>query len=290
MILSNLLRLLAPRFTLYCCSDSAPDTSAIAASNERAAELAKQSADDNLAFQKQQYADLQPSLKNSLDISSEASRQQMDLARQAQDRSDEQWDYYKDTFQPVEKQMVQEAMDYGSAADQNQQAGTARADMTASFDSQREQANRQLTAMGVNPNSGKFASANRMTDIAQAAQTAAGMTGARTAARDKGIALRAGAASFGRNMTNTAGQNLTSAVGAGSAAAGTSGAGIGNTLAAGNSVSGAYGMGINAANTAISANNSTVGAMNLGVQAASSNNQSMGSMAGAAVGAGALLL
>lgn len=286
-ILQTFLRAVLPRFTLYCCSSSGPDMSSVAASNEHSADLAKQAADDDLAFRKQQYSDLQPALQNALDVSAKSSQQQMDLAKQAEDRSNEQWNYYKDTFQPVEKQMVDEAMNYGSAADQEQQAGAARSDMTTAFDAQRQTADRQLTAMGVNPNSGKFASANRMTDIAQAAQTAAGMTGARTAARDKGISLRAGAASFGRNMTNTAGQNLGQAVGAGSAANGSANAGIGSNLAAGNFMSGGYGTQINAANTGISANNSTVGAMQLGFQQSQANSAGIGSLVG--LGAAALM-
>jgi hypothetical protein len=290
MQLPTLLRFWFPVLTpLSCCSSDAPDMSGVAAANEASARLAKDAADNDLAFRQQQYADLKPSLQNSLDVAAEASRQQAALAKQAQGRSDEQWNYYTDTFQPVERQMVAESMNYGSAADQEQQAGNARADVTKAFGAQRQAADRQLTAMGVNPNSGKFASANRITDIAQAAQTASAMTGARTAARDKGISLRAGAASFGRNMTNTAGQNLGQAVGAGSAAAGTAGAGIGTNLGAAQYVSGGYGAQMNAANTGISANNSTIGAMQVKAQSDSAASSGMGSLIGAGLGAAAMM-
>lgn len=289
--LPSFLRPLFPQFVLYgCCGGGGIDTGPIAAASEKAAILAKQAADDDLAFRQDQYADLEPYLRSSLDIGNQMSQQQIALAQQAADRSTEQWDYYKDTFQPVERQMVQEAMDYGSAADQEQQAGTARADMTAAFDSQRQQANRQLMSMGVNPNSGKFAASNRAADIAQAAATAGAMTGARTTARDKGISLRAGAAAFGRNMTNTAGQNLGQAVGAGTAATGAANSGIGSNLAASQYVSGGYGMQMNAANTQLSAANTQLGAMQLSAQMDMANSSGWGSLLGSAMGAGAMLL
>jgi hypothetical protein len=111
------------------------------------------------------------------------------------------------------------------------------------------QQNRAMLAMGVNPNSGRFAGLSKQQAVQAGAMQAGAATGARNQVVDKAIGLRAGAASFGRNMTNTAAQAYGLATNAGSSAVGNQNTGFmagaqypgllnsgySNMLAAGNS-------------------------------------------------------
>ncbi|WP_153159630.1 tail fiber domain-containing protein [Zoogloea sp. 1C4] len=239
---------------LFGDAPEAPDYSGIANANEKSAQLAKEAADNQLAFSKDQYAFLQPYLKNQLQTGQDVAAQQLADSKKASERSDEQWQQYQETFQPIEEKMAKEAMDYGGEADQERATGQAAADVSQQFQSQRAAAQRQLASMGVKPNSGAFMAQNREADAAEAAARAAAMTGTRQAVKDKGVSLRAGAAAFGRNQTNTAGQQVGLSTGAGSSATQSAGAGVGSTLAAGNSLNAGYGAQIGAAGTTIQSN------------------------------------
>ena len=245
-----------------CDEPEAPDYSGIASANEKSAELAKEAADNQLAFSREQYDFLKPYIQRQLQIGQDVATQQQADSAKASERADQQWSQYQTTFQPIEEKMAQEAMDYGNAADQERAAGQAATDVTQQFQSQRAAAQRQLTSMGVKPNAGNFMAAEREMDASEAAARAAAMTGTRQSVKDKGVSLRAGAAAFGRNQTNTAGQQVGLSTGSGSAATQSAGAGVGSTMAAGSQVAGGYGAQIGAANSAVQANLGLGGLMN----------------------------
>ena len=245
-----------------CSEPEAPDYSGIAAANAESARLSKEAADNQLAFSKEQYEFLKPYIQKQLETGQEVAAQQQADSAKASERADQQWSQYQTTFQPIEEKMAQEAMDYGSAADQERAAGQAATDVTQQFQSQRAAAQRQLMSMGVKPNAGNFMAAEREMDASEAAARAAAMTGTRQSVKDKGVSLRAGAAAFGRNQTNTAGQQVGLSTGSGSAATQSAGAGVGSTMAAGSQVAGGYGAQIGAANSAMQANLGLGGLMN----------------------------
>ena len=273
-----------------CSEPEAPDYSGIASANAESARLSKEAADNQLAFSKDQYAFLKPYVQKQLEIGQAVAAQQQADSAKASNRADQQWSQYQTTFQPIEEKMAQEAMDYGSEADQERATGQAAADVSQQFQSQRAAAQRQLASMGVKPNSGAFMAQNRESDAAEAAARAAAMTGTRQAVKDKGVSLRAGAAAFGRNQTNTAGQQVGLSTGSGSAATQSAGAGVGSTLAAGNSINAGYGAQIDAANSAVRANLGLGGLMNsaYGNQAQMYGSQMAGM--GQLVGMGATML
>ena len=245
-----------------CSEPEAPDYSGIAAANAESARLSKEAADNQLAFSREQYDFLKPYIQKQLETGQEVAAQQQADSAKASERADQQWSQYQTTFQPIEEKMAQEAMDYGGAADQERAAGQAATDVTQQFQSQRAAAQRQLTSMGVKPNAGNFMAAEREMDASEAAARAAAMTGTRQSVKDKGVSLRAGAAAFGRNQTNTAGQQVGLSTGSGSAATQSAGAGVGSTMAAGSQVAGGYGAQIGAANSAVQANLGLGGLMN----------------------------
>jgi hypothetical protein len=189
-------------------------------------------------------------------------------------RSDQQWDQYTSTFVPVEQRMVQEAMDYGSESDQERQAGQAVADIRTQGGIARENTARSMAAMGVNPNSGRFASGMRRMDIEEAGAAGSAANGARTMVRDKGISLRAGAAAFGRNQVNAAGQMAGVSSGAGSAGVGSANASANAGLPMAQFASGGTGNAINAAGVGVSGNNALMGAMSSDYRAGVSSDSS----------------
>lgn len=273
-----------------CSEPEAPDYSGIASANEASARLSKEAADNQLAFSKDQYEFLKPYIQKQLQTGQDVATQQQADSAKASNRADQQWSQYQTTFQPIEEKMAQEAMDYGNAADQERAAGQAATDVTQQFQSQRSAAQRQLTSMGVKPNAGNFMAANREMDASEAAARAAAMTGTRQTVKDKGVSLRAGAAAFGRNQTNTAGQQVGLSTGSGSAATQSAGAGVGSTIAAGSQVAGGYGAQMGSANSSIQANLGMGGLMNsaYGNQAQMYGSQMAG--IGQLVGTGASLM
>lgn len=268
------------------CAPDAPDTTPVANANAEAARMAKEAADNQLSFSKAAYEDLRPYLKAQLQTGIDQSKKQGEVADKQAEIGFENNDYYKDVFRPVELTMVDESMNAGSQSDQDEQAGRAVSDVGAQFEAQRAQRARDTAAMGLDPSSGAAQAGVREMDMAEALGKSNAATNARTAAKDKGIALRAGAASFGRNMTNTAGQSLASSVGSGATAAQTAGAGVGNQLAANGQMAGGWNGQYQAGNTLMTGANNTFNAQ---MGAAQMEGQGMANL-GSALGMGASLM
>src|SRR5687768_3276204 len=168
-------------------------------------------------------------------------------------RSESQWQIYRDLFAPVEERMVQDAMEFDSPERQERMAGQAGADVTRGFQGAMDQNARQMSRMGINPNSGRFQALQNEASLAQAKDTAGAMNNARRATEQQGIALRTGAAQFGRNMPNTG-------IAADSAALNAGNSGVGN---------------INAGNAA---HNASLGAASNWFGGANAGNASAGNM------------
>lgn len=270
-----------------------PDYSSIGASNEAAAKVSAEVAREQLQFQKDVYNQSRPQQARLEELAAQVAQQQIDIADENQKQANDQWDYYKGTFQPVEKQMVDEAMNYDSKARQEQMAGQATADVRSQMANATAQQNRALTGMGVNPNSGRFAGLNRAQAIQAGASQAGAATGARNAVVDKGIGLRAGAASFGRNMTNTAAQAYGLATNAGSSAVGNQNTGFMAGAAYPGLLNSGYSNSIAAQGQAINANLGLGQLMNTGygiqANAAAQQAAGQGAMMGQLVGAGAMV-
>src|SRR5262249_25108208 len=101
--------------------------------------------------------------------------------------------------------MVSDATNYDSPEQYERVRQEAAGNANQAFDTALQSRDIGLTRMGVNPNSGRFADPNA-TSLARASTVAGSMNEATANLRDKAIGPRAGAASFGRNMPNTAAQ------------------------------------------------------------------------------------
>ncbi|QRE00582.1 hypothetical protein [Pseudomonas phage Itty13] len=112
----------------------------------------------------------------------------------------EQQDRYRDTFQPVEDRFAQDAMTWDSADRQNQMAAQAKADVVGNAAAAQQQSQRQMSAMGVNPNSGRFGASNRASNLNTALAAAGAQNQARDTVRQQGLALRGQAVGIGQNV------------------------------------------------------------------------------------------
>lgn len=209
------------------CSSDVPDYSQEMMYQSK---LSAESAANELEFRKQQYADAQPRLNYLYDLAKKVGDSQSAAADESLALTREQNDFWRENYKPVEEQSIQESSEYGLDADQQQQAGRAAADTRTQQAISDASTNRGLMAMGINPNSGRFAGAKRVQQISDAATTAGASTNARTTARDKGIALRAGTVATGRGMQNVAGQSAGIATNQGSSAVGNTSTGTNAAL------------------------------------------------------------
>lgn len=205
---------------------AAPDYTALAASQEKAAQYGYKAATADLDFRKQQYKDAQPRLSQLYDMADRVGQSQLDQMKSATAKSDAQWADYNNTYRPLEMQVANEAKAAGGEADQNDASGKAIQSARLQQGISRAATERNLASMGVNPNSARFAAGLQAADVMGAANAAGMATGARTDAKNRGMSLRAGAAATGRGQVNTSGQmmGLSSASGAGATGAANTGA------------------------------------------------------------------
>jgi len=198
-----------------CCDSDSPPAYTGPSYDPEMAKVAR----EQLAFNERVYAESQPRQQQLYQMAQDIARSQLGDAQTARDRSDVSWGDWNRLGRPLQEQVVGEATTYGGAADQGLQAGMAVADVNTQIANQRGQSQRMAASMGR-----KYATAPG-DDIRGAGLAAAAATGARTAARDKGIALRSGALSGMTGQQNVAGQNL--GMGANIAGAGLSSANTG---------------------------------------------------------------
>lgn len=168
------------------------------------------------------------------------------LARAAKQDTlaDEQKAYYDSTFKPVEQKVVTDAMGYDSAENVGRRSGMAAANVNQQFSNARGQSARLAGRYGLG--STAFSGPAGAAERAQALGTAGAATGAAFDTMDKGIQLRAGAANFGRNMTNTALAGYGGANSSSGVAGGAVNSALNGTMSATAGMNNAYGSRLNA--------------------------------------------
>lgn len=169
-----------------------------------AAEMNYEIGKETLEFNRQYYNEV---VKPTADFDLSARRQMMptvirDLERNS-DFSEQQRQDYLNNYRPVEERARQDAMGYDSQENVDRRMGIAAANVNQQYSNAQQQNSRAMTRMGLNPNSSAFARMNANLINQQALAASGAQTGAAFDTVDKGIALRAGVANFGRNMPNT---------------------------------------------------------------------------------------
>lgn len=192
-------------------SAPAPDYRALASASRDAAQTMAGLGREQLAFARQQYGDLAPVLRGIAQTQQAAQEQQM---QQAQDY----YQYMQSTFRPLERQLVSQAKNFNTEEYRNQLAAKAAADAGRAFTQTQQASQRAMAGMGINPNSGRFASMQNQANLGLAAQRAASMTGTRQQAQQMGYARMLDATGLGRGLSNASAAAYGGAVGAGTAA------------------------------------------------------------------------
>lgn len=170
-----------------------------------AAQLQYDLGKETLEFQKDYYQNtLKPMQERDLKLREDMQAELLPALKQQTQFAKEQNDYYKSTFQPIEKQVAADATGYDSDSNVNRRMGIAAANVNQQFSNAQQMGARSLARYGINPNSSAFARENAKLLTSEALGSAGAQTGAAFDTQDKAIALRAGVANFGRNMPNTA--------------------------------------------------------------------------------------
>jgi len=130
---------------------------------------------------------------NAADAQTRLAEEQAALAR-------EQWDYYRQNYQPLEQQLIGDARDYDSPERREAAANSAMADQQREFDQATQQVTNRFASMGLNPADGRFQSGLQDLAVAGAANKAGAANLARRAVEQEGWNRRLGVAALGRNI------------------------------------------------------------------------------------------
>lgn len=226
----------------------APDPSIGIAARENV-ELGK----DWLKFAEKQFAEGNKRQAATDELNTKVISQQLQAQDEANAWAREDRTRTKEVFQPVEDAFIKTAQEFDTPEKQAEAAAQAKADVLANAAVQGQSNARQMAAMGVNPESGRFAGIKRATDMNTALASAGAQNNARQIVRDKGLALKADAINIGKNLPS--------------------------------STAAAYGIGTNSGNSAVANNASgnqnfyqNTGVMTSGFQGNIGANNSAGSM------------
>lgn len=165
---------------------------------------------EQLAFSKQQYAEMMPLAQRVYGQQMAAQDQQM---RQAQDY----YDYQQQTFRPLEQGLVADATRFSTEGYREQQAREAAAAAGRAFGITQDASARAAASRGVNPNSGAGMALQSQNMLGLAASRSNAMTGARNQAEQLGYARRLDVTGLGRGLAGASAAAYSGATGAGSA-------------------------------------------------------------------------
>src|SRR3546814_433925 len=157
------------------------------------ANASKESAQIAAALGRDQLAENRRQYDQNMAVAAPIIQAQTGIMQQAQQQGDDYYKYMTDTFRPIEQGLADEAQSGANRYNTNanlrasveEEATRAAADVARATANASEQNNRAAAMMGVNPNSGRFASMKVGEKLAAAGLGASAQTQART----KGVAL-----------------------------------------------------------------------------------------------------
>ena len=209
---------------MCCSSPSPPDPNPgmieSAEAAKEIAEIQRQTAMDYLNFSKEQYAEIQPFIK-------EIAETQAQIMRDNKTRADEYAEYERNTFRPLERSLVDKANAFDTEAERERLASQGIADVRTAYEQQRQMALDTLSRYGINPSSARFAAINAQLSNAEAGASAGAANRSRWMADDKATALKYDAAALGRGLATNASTAYGVATNAGNAGAGNASSGMG---------------------------------------------------------------
>ena len=257
------------------CSDS-PDMSGANDAARMTAQLSK----EQLDWFKDIYASEAPARAAAAERAGAISDAQLASMQQNDAISKDYYDYQKNTYRPLEKQIVAEAVNYDTADRRAEESAAAKADVTMAVDAAQAATARNQQRSGVNPNSGKALALGSQMALGKAAMLAGADSSARRNVETQGYARRMDAANMGRNLASNQATSANIAMQYGNSSTNNAMAALTPSNQANAMMGGAYNTGING--------NATAGNMyanNARIQA-SDNSGALGTI-GTLVGAGA---
>jgi Chaperone of endosialidase len=156
-----------------------------------------------LEFAKQQFADGNKRQETTDALNTKVINQQLATQDQASTWAQQDRKRTLDVFQPIENQFVDTAKNFDTPEKQEEAAATAKADVLSSAGTQQQSNQRQMAAMGVSPDSGRYAGITRSQDTNTALASAGAQNNARQVIRDKGLALKGDAVNMGKGLASS---------------------------------------------------------------------------------------
>jgi hypothetical protein len=170
---------------------------------------------EQLAFSKQQYAEMKPLAERVAASQTAAQEQQMGQAK-------DYYDYQINTFRPVEQGLVRQAQEFDTENYREQLARQASADTSRAFGVAENITARNLARRGVGPGSGNAMAMQNQNALALASARAGAATGARNQAEQLGWARKMDVVGLGRGLAGASSAAYAGATGAGTAGMNTS--------------------------------------------------------------------
>jgi hypothetical protein len=186
-------------FILYSDSGSAPAADPLIG---QAAAKNSEIAGKALDFYTNEYEKYRPQMEESKRLAAEVTQQQLDSSKTNANLAQDYSDYQKNTFRPLEKQLVDSATAYDTTGRQDAEASKGVADVHQAFDSAKATSARNNERMGVNPTSGNAESIQAGLDTNEAIASANAANKGRLTAESTGRAMVADAANLGRGLAS----------------------------------------------------------------------------------------
>lgn len=186
----------------------------------QAALMQAQTGQQWLEFAKGQFAIGNERQKEIDKLTNQVTGAQLESMQDSNARADEMWERYQTVFRPEQDRYIQEARDWDSAERQAEVAAEARADVMGSAAAAKQQNQRSMASMGVNPTSGRYAGIDRANTTGTALAAAGAQNQARNQVRSQGLALQEGIANMGQGATSTSAQQVGLGLNSGNSATG----------------------------------------------------------------------
>lgn len=198
-----------------CCSDPPPppDLSSMSEASEEVARIQQQTAQEQLAWAREQDTMNREVLDRVLGVQLPAMEDQAANAREDRQR-------YEDVFRPLEDTFIKEAQEFDSPERREEERGRALADVNTQFDAQRRNALQRLESFGVDPSQTRNAALDIGVRTQQAAAAAGAATGAERRVEDVGRALRSDAINLGKGLPSNVAASYAGSVNSGNSSVG----------------------------------------------------------------------
>jgi hypothetical protein len=190
----------------------------------KAAMMEAQTGADYLKFAREQFAISNERQADQDKLAAKVTNQQLAASETALGWAKDDRNRYTTVFQPLQDEFIKTAKNWDSEERQNKLAAEAKADVINNATSQRQQTQRQMTAMGVDPTSGRYASVDRAGEMATGLAVAGAENTARNQVRKEGVAMKGDAINLGSGLAVNPASSLGLGVSSGASAYGTTAA------------------------------------------------------------------